>query len=332
MKGSMKYLFRLFIVCVAACLCSSCSPQKSSAHQISRPAFSADSAYKYIADQLSFGPRVPNSQGHTNCVIYIVHQLRRFGADVTLQKGMMTDYSGRVQPIVNIIGTFWPDSIKDSSIPRLLLCAHYDTRPWCDQEEEYSNRFLNVPGANDGASGVGVLLEVARAMSKDNPNRIIINKPVEIVFFDVEDMGTPDFYTGEQRENTWCLGSQLWAQGVDTKQYSYGVLLDMVGAPDACFPREYYSTQYASNYVEKIWRSARELGYGRYFDDRMSYPIVDDHYYVNLAGVPCVDIIHYDMKSSTGFPEWWHTSNDNMDNIDKGTLQAVGEVILTCLN
>ena len=337
MKGSMKYLFRLFIVCVAACLCSSCSPKKSAAHHISRPMFSADSAYQFIADQLSFGPRVPNSQGHTDCVIYLVHQLRRFGADVTLQKGTMRDYSGRVQPVVNIIGRFWPDSIKDSSTPRLLLCAHYDTRPWCDQEEEYSNRFLNVPGANDGASGVGVLLEVARAMSPNNPNRIVINAPVEIVFFDVEDMGTPDFYTGEQRENTWCLGSQLWASELTNNQspitnYKYGILLDMVGAPDASFPREYYSTQYASNYVEKIWRSARELGYGRYFDDRMSYPIVDDHYYVNLAGVPCVDIIHYDMKSSTGFPEWWHTRNDNMDNIDKGTLQAVGEVILTCLN
>ena len=337
MKGSMKYLFRLFIVCVAASLCSSCSPKKSSAHQINRPVFSADSAYQFIADQLSFGPRVPNSQGHTDCVIYLVHQLRRFGADVTLQKGTMRDYSGRVQPVVNIIGRFWPDSIKDSSTPRLLLCAHYDTRPWCDQEEEYSNRFLNVPGANDGASGVGVLLEVARAMSPENPNRTIIKAPVEIVFFDVEDMGTPDFYTGEQRENTWCLGSQLWASEITNHKspitnYKFGILLDMVGAPDASFPREYYSTQYASNYVEKIWRSARELGYGRYFDDRMSYPIVDDHYYVNLAGVPCVDIIHYDMKSSTGFPEWWHTRNDNMDNIDKGTLQAVGEVILTCLN
>jgi len=109
------------------------------------------------------------------------------------------------------------------------------------------------------------------------------------------------------------------------------VLLDMVGAPDASFPREYYSSQYASNYQEKIWKHARDLGHGRYFSDQYSYPIIDDHYYVNIAGIPCVDIIHYDLRQSTGFPEWWHTRRDDLRNIDKNTLQAVGEVVMSLL-
>lgn len=312
----------IYLVFCSFVLLTACGKKQA---VIDRPAFSADSAYHYIETQMSFGPRVPNGQGHTDCVIYLVHQLRRFGADVTLQKGTMTDYSGRVQPVMNIIGRF---NHSESTSP-VLLCAHYDTRPWCDQEEDYANRFMNVPGANDGASGVGVLLEVARQISMKED----LATPVDIVFFDCEDMGTPDFYTGEQRENTWCLGSQLFADEYLNPEvrYQYGILLDMVGAPDARFPREYYSSQYAENYQERIWRTARDLGYGRYFEDRLSYPIVDDHYYLNLAGVPCVDIIHYDMQRSTGFPEWWHTRRDDMGNIDKSSLQAVGEVVMALL-
>jgi len=318
------------LIVAALSLLAGCTTKTSKQPQNPRPSFSADSAYQYIEDQMAFGPRVPNSQGHTDCVVYLVQQLRRFGADVTLQKGTMTDYAGRQQPVVNIIGHIRPESVSEA-MPAILLAAHYDTRPWCDQEEEYSDRFVNVPGANDGASGVGILLEVARQLS-EHP----ASMPVEIAFFDLEDSGMPDFYTGEQREHTWCLGSQLWAANIvdnkiPTSNYSFGLLLDMVGAPDASFPREYYSSQYASNYQEKIWKHARDLGHGRYFSDQYSYPIIDDHYYVNIAGIPCVDIIHYDLRQSTGFPEWWHTRRDDLRNIDKNTLQAVGEVVMSLL-
>ena len=306
---------------------------------IERPAFSADSAYAYIEKQMSFGPRVPNSAAHMQCAVWLIEQLRAFGAEVELQKGQMPDYRGNDQQIYNIIGHFY--TLETASRARILLGAHYDTRPWCDEEDDYNERFYNVPGANDGASGVGVLLEIARQIGLRMSDSLLTT-PVDIIFFDVEDSGSPRFYTGAEREDTWCLGSQLWAtnyadsrkpNGESTKPvYQFGIVLDMVGAPDAVFPREMYSTNYAPNYQQQIWRSAQRMGYGAMFSDQQSYPITDDHYYVNrIARIPCVDIIHYDIRNATGFPWWWHTRQDDISNISKPTLQAVGEVVMSQL-
>ena len=335
-KGISKYLL---IGAGMVCLFVSCAKQKA---EIDRPAFCADSAYAYIEKQMSFGPRVPNSAAHMQCAVWLIEQLRACGAEVELQKGQMPDYRGNNQQIYNIIGHFYTPATM--SRPRILLGAHYDTRPWCDEEPDYADRFYNVPGANDGASGVGVLLEVARqlGMRMSDSSTSGLLTPVDIIFFDVEDSGSPRFYTGPEREDTWCLGSQLWATnyaGLSAEGslsakpvYQFGIVLDMVGAPDASFPKEMYSTQYASNYQQKIWRSAEKLGYGSLFNNQQSYPITDDHYYVNyIAGIPCVDIIHYDIRNATGFPSWWHTRQDDMDNISKSTLQAVGEVVMSQL-
>ncbi len=346
----MKKIFILgFSFLMGALLFSACSSKPKT---LDRPAFCADSAYAYIEKQMSFGPRVPNSKGHNDCAVWLIQKLRSFGAEVELQRGQMPDYRGHMQQIYNIIAHFSP-----SSSPRILLGAHYDTRPWCDEEENYSDRFYNVPGANDGASGVGVLLEVARQIGlrqkchNDSINDQMVNVPVDIIFFDCEDMGTPRVYTGVEREDTWCLGSQLWATNYAQRsnpqfsessnsqivkssnpQYRFGIVLDMVGAPDASFPKEMYSTQYAGNYQQQIWAAAQKLGYGSMFNNQQSYPITDDHYYINyIAGIPCVDVIHYDIRNATGFPHWWHTRNDNMDNISKSTLQAVGEVVMSQL-
>ena len=318
-----------------ACLLSACGKKQAVA---TRPPFSSDSAYAYIERQMAFGPRVPNSNAHMQCAVWLIEQLKAFGAEVELQKGFMPDYKGDNQQIYNIIGHFTPvqrDSSSHTSA-RILLGAHYDTRPWCDEEEDYSERFYNVPGANDGASGVGVLLEVARQLGLKLSNSDSgLSAPVDIIFFDCEDMGTPRIYTGAEREDTWCLGSQLWATNYAKNSaavYSFGIILDMVGAPDAVFPLEMYSTQYASNYQHQIWRAAEQLGYGAMFSKQQSYPITDDHYYINyIACIPCVDVIHYDIRNATGFPHWWHTRNDNMDNISKSTLQAVGEVVMSQL-
>lgn len=318
----------LYLVLCTFVLLTACGKKQA---VVSRPAFSSDSAYAYIEKQMSFGPRVPNSAAHMQCAVWLIEQLRACGAEVELQKGQMPDYRGNMQQIYNVIGHF--SSSETAGRAHILLGAHYDTRPWCDEEEEYSDRFYNVPGANDGASGVGVLLEVARQLGlRDN-----LKTPVDIIFFDCEDMGTPRVYTGVEREDTWCLGSQLWATHYANNKspitnYQYGIVLDMVGAPDAFFPREMYSTQYAANYQQQIWRSAEQLGYGAVFSNQQSYPITDDHYYINyIAGIPCVDIIHYDIRNATGFPFWWHTRKDNMDNISKTTLQAVGEVVMSQL-
>jgi len=323
-----------FVICPLVLL-TACTKQQA---VMDRPAFNSDSAYAYIERQMAFGPRVPNSEAHTQCVVWLIEKLRELGAEVELQKGFMPDYRGNNQQIYNIIGHFKPSNKAEGSNKRnaqtILLGAHYDTRPWCDEEENYSDRFYNVPGANDGASGVAVLLEVARQLGM----RDSLLTPVDIIFFDCEDMGSPRVYTGLEREDTWCLGSQLWATNYAQKVcqakpvYQYGIVLDMVGAPDASFPREMYSTNYAANYQQQIWRSAQTLGYGAMFNDQQSYPITDDHYYINrIAGIPCVDIIHYDIRNATGFPFWWHTRQDNMDNISKSTLQAVGEVIMSQL-
>ena len=281
---------------------------------------------------MAYGPRVPNSKAHNDCAVWFIQQLRARGAKVELQRGQMPDYRGNMQQIYNIIAHFSTPEIANR--PHILLGAHYDTRPWCDEEEEYADRFYNVPGANDGASGVGVLLEVARQLGQRLADSTL-RTPVDIVLFDCEDMGTPHFYTGQEREDTWCLGSQLWATNYVKNLpavYSFGIILDMVGAPDASFPREMYSTQYAANYQQSIWRAAEQLGYGAMFNNMQSYPITDDHYYINyIAGIPCVDIIHYDIRNATGFPHWWHTRNDDLTNISKQTLQAVGEVVMSQL-
>ena len=315
----------LVLVCLSAC------GKAVKTNDVVVPQFSADSAFRYVSDQVDMGARVPGTTAHYECVLYLQQQLRRFGAEVEIQQGQKPDYKGDMQQVVNIIGHFPGTASK-----RVLLCAHYDTRPWADQEEDYENRMQPILGANDGASGVGVLLEIARQTGLSPQSE---RKPVDIVFFDCEDMGTPDFYSGKERENTWCLGSQLWAEQIASQTkgnartlYKFGILLDMVGAPDAIFPREYYSEQFAQNIVEKVWRSASALGYSSKFVSQQAYPITDDHYYVNtIAQVPCIDIIHYDPYNGTGFAHWWHTAQDDMRNISPATLEAVGKTVLAAI-
>lgn len=312
---------------------AACGGKQNDNRNVVRPAFSGDSAYAFVQRQMNMGARVPDSRAHTECVFYLMQQMEQYGNAMELQLGKKTNYAGQEQQIYNIIGRFGPLDKSD----RILLCAHYDCRPWSDEEDLYEQRILPVPGANDGASGVGVLLEIARQLSLMQADSAAVVPPVDIVFFDCEDMGTPSFYTGVQRENTWCLGSQLWAEraaenGTNTK-YRFGILLDMVGDPEAVFPMEYYSQQYAGNYLEKIWRAASALGYDRYFIRQSSYPVIDDHVSVNtLAGIPCVDIVHYDPRGNAGFPVWWHTQQDDMHHVSATTLQAVGEVVMACLD
>jgi Zn-dependent M28 family amino/carboxypeptidase len=272
---------------------------------------------------------------HEECGDWLCGQLARYGAQVKNQYATMTNYAGKPQPIRNIVGYF-----EGNTPAAIMLCAHWDSRPWTDEETNYEDRFYPVPGANDGASGVGVILEIIRQLARMKASGEFVPS-LQIVFFDCEDMGTPTHFTGKEREHTWCLGSQYWAKSYKEELQmgkhlvpiiQYGVLLDMVGDPSATFPREYFSTNYASTYVEQFWRTASRLGYGRYFVQQAVYPITDDHYYVNtIAGIPCIDIIDYKPNSVTGFADWWHTRADNIQNINKQTLQAVGETVLTTI-
>lgn len=284
------------------------------------PEFNADSAYAYIARQVKFGYRVPNTPAHKACGNYLAAELERFGAKVYQQEATLTAYDGTPLESRNIIGSFNPDKDK-----RILLFAHWDTRPYSDHDPNPANYKKPLDGADDGGSGVGALLEIARQLGMKAPN-----VGVDIIFFDAEDYGTPEFAKDQYSDTseTWCLGSQFWAKNPHIPNYKaeFGILLDMVGAKDAVFYKEALSMRYAARYVDEVWEAARNLGYGKFFINANGGGVTDDHEFVNKGrGIPSLDIINYDDK---GFRDHWHTQNDNMSNIDKEVLKAVGQTVL----
>lgn len=294
------------------------STQRDNAPQ-TRIEFSADSAYRYIAEQVAFGPRIPASKAHEACGNYLVNKMKSFGAEVQEQKTDIRAWDGKTLPMRNIIASFQPENAQ-----RILLFAHWDCRPWSDMEETKNLQMKAVLGANDGASGVGVLMEVARQLGKAQTLPV----GVDIIFFDLEDYGVPDW--GKDVKDSWCLGSQYWAKHPHKAGYTanYGILLDMVGTRNACFMWEYISKRYAPDVVQKVWNKAQELGYGQFFIQADGGILTDDHLYINtLAGIPSIDIIDFD-NDRGGFFEGWHTQHDDMSNIDKLTLQAVGNTLM----
>lgn len=286
------------------------------------PQFDADSAYKYIQAQVDFGPRTPNSKGHVACGDYLAAKLAEHGAKVISQNAELPAYDGTLLKARNIIGSFKPESKK-----RIALFAHWDTRPWADNDPNEKNHHTPILGANDGASGVGVLLEIARQINQQQPEL-----GIDIIFLDAEDYGAPQFYTGEHREDQWCLGAQYWARTphVDGYNARFGILLDMVGGKDATFFKEVYSEKYAKGINKKVWKKANDAGYGRYFINEVGGQITDVHLFINrLAGIPTIDIIPNDENCElSSFGPTWHTVNDNMDAIDRSTLKAVGQTVL----
>ncbi|MCD8293331.1 MAG: M28 family peptidase [Prevotellaceae bacterium] len=289
--------------------------------RVEAPAFNADSAYLYVSEQTAFGPRVPNTEAHGACGDYIAGRLQAFGAVVYNQYADLVAYDNTLLKARNIIGAFNPESKK-----RVLLCAHWDSRPYADQDKDKTRHRNPILGANDGASGVGVLLEVARLLQEQAPA-----VGIDIAFFDAEDYGSPYFYTGPYKADTWCLGSQYWGRVPHVEGYTarFGILLDMVGGKGGTFYQERFSKQTAGSEVKKIWGAARRLGYGGWFRQSEGSEITDDHVYVyRLRHIPCVDIINYCLDCESGFGDFWHTTDDNMDIIDKATLTAVGQTVL----
>lgn len=283
--------------------------------------FSADSAFVFTQRQVNFGPRVPGTSAHKDCGNYLASELKRFGATVIEQEADLKLYNGKSIPAKNIIGSFQPENKN-----RILLCAHWDTRPFADRDSDSTNHKAPIDGANDGAGSCAVLLEIAR--------QIQIKQPaigIDIIFFDAEDWGAPAFDQNANQESGYCLGSEYWAKNPHVKNYTarFGILLDMVGAPDAVFYKEYFSMRYAANIVQKIWETAAQLGHSRYFINSNGGGIEDDHrQIIKHRQIPCIDIIHYDPNSSTGFGSYWHTLDDNMNNVSKDTFKAVGETVL----
>lgn len=284
--------------------------------RVEGPAFNADSAFAFTQAQVDFGPRVPGSAEHAKCAEWIVNKMKSFGHTVTVQEAPTTTM-GKMVTMKNIMASYKPERTD-----RILLVAHWDTRYIADRDTGRMNE--PIDGANDGASGVAVLLEIARVINEKDPNL-----GVDFLFVDAEDQGNSG-----GSENSWCLGSQYWAQNVKpeyAKSVRYGILLDMVGAKGAVFPREGTSVHYASNVVEKVWSSAKNLGYGAYFVNSVTGETVDDNrFIIQHAGIPCIDIVHYDPAEQDYGPTH-HRHTDNMDNIDPLTLTAVGEVVIDVL-
>lgn len=285
---------------------------------ITIPKFNRDSAYNFVAQQVAFGPRVPGTDAHKRCADYLKNKLETFGAEVTLQNFTTTAFDGTSLNGINIIGSFNPKHPK-----RLILAAHWDTRPFSDSPLNTSNSNKPNLGADDGASGVGVWLEIAR-MLNNHP----VDLGIDIIFFDLEDYGE------NSNENSWGLGSQYWSSNFHVKNYQAeaGILLDMVGAKNAVFPKEQFSAYFAADFLNRIWNLAQRMGYGNYFSNLNGGAITDDHYFVNtIAKIPMIDVIHRPINSSTGFPNHWHTPEDNLDIIDAKTLGAVGQVMMAAI-
>ena len=315
-------LLILMVCCGRTSTQSATTPSKEENYVVNVPAFNADSAYEYIARQVAFGPRVPKSEAHHKCGDYLVEKLRQYGALIIEQCDIVNTFDNTTIPMRNIIGSFQPENRK-----RILLCAHWDCRPWSDNDPDPNNHHIPVDGANDGASGVGVLLEIARQIQQQQPTL-----GVDIIFFDVEDYGVPQFVQGVNSDGSWCLGSQYWARTPHIQGYNarFGILLDMVGGKDATFYKEGVSYEYASAIVDKVWNKAHIAGYAKYFPKQHGGYVTDDHLPINqLARIPCIDIIPMMVDSKlSSFGDTWHTINDNMQHIDRNTLKAVGQTVL----
>ena len=290
------------------------------------PVFNADSAYSFVAAQVAFGPRVPNTAAHKACGDYLESKLRACGADVVTQNVTLTAYNGDKLQARNIVAQFQPQNKK-----RVMLCAHWDSRPWADSDPDKSNHYKPILGANDGGSGVGVLLEIARHLSLAPPA-----VGIDIILFDAEDYGRHENepYNGAGMDHSWALGSQYWSRFPHKENYNarYGILLDIVGAPSSTFYRESISNYYAPAVVDKVWAQAAKEGYAADFVNDEGGMISDDHLYVNsFLGLPCIDIINCDRNSPNGFGPHHHTVKDDMGWIDPATLKAVGQTVMAVI-
>ncbi len=273
--------------------------------------FSADSAYHYVETQVKFGPRVPGSEAHRLCGDWLVRKLKSFGADVTEQTAALTTFDGTKIPMRNIFAQINPEAEL-----RILLLAHWDSRPWADNDPDPAKHSTPVDGANDGASGTGVILELARSIIKDGTA-----PGLDILLCDAEDWGE------ENNDESWAMGARYFANNLPIQDYkpTVSILLDMVGAHDATFMREYFSQLANPALADQIWSIAKMLGHEGMFPNRMGSAITDDHVELIKAGIPTIDIIDY--REGSGFFSGWHTTSDNMDGISKETLKAVGDIL-----
>ena len=314
------------------CACGTTKKQ-AEAQPVVNIEFNADSAYQFCAAQCSFGPRTMNSEAHEQCAQWIQQKFQQYGYQVEMQKADLKGYDGTILKSTNIIAK--ASSQKESAGgEKILICAHWDSRPWADNDPDSANWRKPVMAANDGASGVAVMLELARLIQQHDSLKVA----VDFICFDAEDWGIPQWDETGDGTDSWALGAQYWAKSQQQtpntqKPYRYAILLDMVGGQGAKFYQEGYSLEKAKGIVEKVWQAADAAGYGSFFPKQEGGYVTDDHVPVNdIAQIPCIDIInHYPDCQQSSFGPTWHTINDDMQHIDKNTLQAVGQTLVQVL-
>ena len=275
------------------------------------PRFDEDHAFSYLVAQCDFGPRNPGSDGYYACLDYLITELDQSANEIILQDFSYQERRYNKQyNLENIIARFNPDSEFQT-----VISAHWDTRPWADQEDLRQDRDQPIIGANDGASGVAILLELAKIMG-ENPPPIGVN----LVFFDGEDLGVP----GEN--STYCQGSRFFAKNLPIPRPNEAINLDMVGDKQLVLPIERYSLEYHPKLVRHLWDRAKEMGLDA-FIGRVDYAIYDDHIPLNeIAGIPSIDII--DFKYPNSYANFWHTMNDIPENCSEESLGQVGDLMV----
>ena len=275
------------------------------------PKFDEDHAFEYLVAQCDFGPRNPGSDGYYACLDYMIAELDQYADEIILQDFSYQErrYNNRYE-LENIIARFNPDAEFQT-----VISAHWDTRPWADQEDNRRDRDQPIIGANDGASGVAILLELAKIMG-ENPPPIGVN----LVFFDGEDLGVP----GEN--STYCQGSRYFAKNLPIPRPDEAINLDMVGDKQLVLPIERYSLEYHPKLVRYLWDRARDMGLDA-FIGRVDYAIYDDHVPLHeIAGIPAINLI--DFKYPNSYANFWHTMNDIPENCSAESLEQVGELMV----
>jgi Zn-dependent M28 family amino/carboxypeptidase len=275
------------------------------------PDFNAENAFNEIQTQVEFGPRNPNSEGHKKAFEYLKTKLNEYADKVEIQNFEYPGYDNENLFLSNIIGSFNPKAQN-----RIMLCAHWDTRPRADADPDPSMREVPILGANDGGSGVGILLEIAKIISTNK-----IDYGVDIVFFDGEDYGK------EGDLLNYCLGSKYFA-AASTNKTLFAILIDLAGDKNAVFPKEAYSIQFAPKIVELVWETAKIMNADK-FINTIGLPIYDDHVPLNLGGINTINVIDNDyVGQNSSNRNFWHTHDDTIDKIGIETLQQVGDVLV----